>query len=126
LKWPRYYGIAIFHFKSKHFEFSALPFLLPKYIYSHILFANFAKNLKSFGDTLQKFESFGALCSHSQSFGELCRPLQSVMGFAVLRFAVPFVSFEWHRLLSEMRWGIEDLGVWFIGEKRNGKFFVEI
>jgi hypothetical protein len=25
--------------------------------------------------------------------------------------------------LSEMRWGIEDLGVWFVGEKRNGKFF---
>lgn len=44
------------------------------------------------------------------------------MGFAVLSFAVPFVSFEWHRLLSEMRWGIEDLGVWFVGEKRNAKF----
>lgn len=48
------------------------------------------------------------------------------MGFTVLRFAVPFVSFELHRLVSEMRWGIEDLGVWFVGEKRNGKFFVEI
>jgi len=64
-----------------------------------------------------------------QPFPEFWGTLQtfaSVMGFTVLRFAVPFVSFELHRLVSEMRWGIEDLGVWFVGEKRNGKFFVEI
>jgi len=116
LKWPRYYGIAIFHLSQNILNFLHSHFFYQN-IYSHIFFANFAKKFKSFADTLQKFESFGALCSHSQSFGELCRPLQ--VWWVLQSWGLQFLLWVLNCIGWSLRWD-GGLKIWEFGllEKR--------